>query len=121
MAVDLGAQINSAADPENMTDLEKKHTPVVCVPDDAQPGQCATVTVEVGKLLAHPNELDHFIGRVELFENGVLLAAANLSPVTSCPTVTFCVNCKGSGKVTARAWCNMHGVWESEVCCGGKC
>lgn len=122
MAVDLMAQVNHVADPDNMTDLEKKHMPVLCVPEDAKPGQCASVSVEAGKLLAHPNEPGHFIGRIEVFENGVLLASAALSPVTSCPKVTLCIHPKGSGSLTARVWCNMHGVWEADVSCAcGNC
>ena len=119
MAVDLMAQVNRIADCDNLTDLEKKHTPCILASDEAKAGSPGTITVHVGKLMDHPNELDHFIGWVGLYENDVLVARAELAPVASSPVVTFSVALKGSGKVSARAGCNKHGEWESVegVCC----
>lgn len=123
MAVDLMAQVNRIADCNNMTDLEKKHTPCIMGLEQAEPGAASQVTIHVGKLMAHPNELDHYIGWVALYENDVLIARAELTPATSSPKVTFEISRKGVGKVSARAGCNKHGVWETVegACCTGCC
>jgi len=113
--VDLFAGINVAADPANMTDLEKKHTPVIDAPDSVAAGSCFTVTVEVGKLLAHPNERTHFVEYVDLYAGDVFLARADLSAVTTCPTVSFCVSLdKDLGPLRALERCNVHGIWAGE-------
>ncbi|MEA2037441.1 MAG: desulfoferrodoxin family protein, partial [Nanoarchaeota archaeon] len=52
----LFLQINKAKDPNNMNDLEKKHLPVIDCPDSVKKGEPFEITIEVGKLLKHPNE-----------------------------------------------------------------
>jgi superoxide reductase len=51
---DLSSQVNRPDDPDNMTDLEKKHLSVIDAPDKVGVGEAIRVPVEVGKLLAHP-------------------------------------------------------------------
>lgn len=68
---DFFTEVNTPADPDNMTDLEKKHIPVITAPDKVKPGECFEVTVEVGKLVAHPNETTHFIEFLDLYAGHV--------------------------------------------------
>ena len=113
--VDLFAGVNRPADPQNLTNLEKKHLPVIDAPDSVEAGKCFTVTVEVGKLLAHPNEPGHFIEFVELYAGEVFLARLDLTAATTCPRVTFCVCLeKDLGPLRAYERCNIHGVWVAE-------
>jgi superoxide reductase len=109
---DLFAQVNKPKDMAAMTDLEKKHLPVIEAPDSVAAGACFQVTVEVGKLLAHPNEHAHFIEYIDLYQDQVLLARADLSAVKTCPKVTFAVAVSKGGKLRAFASCNLHGIWE---------
>lgn len=109
---DLFAQVNRPKDPANMADLEKKHLPVLTAPEKVKAGECFDVTVEVGKLLAHPNEPGHHIEFVDLYEDKVFLCRADLSAVRSCPTVTFCICLQKGGLLRAFDSCNLHGVWE---------
>jgi superoxide reductase len=110
---DLFSGVNSAADPGNLTDLEKKHIPVIDAPDNVRMGECFEVTVEVGKLLAHPNERQHFIGFVELYAGEYYLGRQDFSAVTTCPVAKFCVQLDHPWQqLRAFALCNLHGVWE---------
>ena len=114
-ADDLFCGVNKAADPANGTDLEKKHTPVITAPDQVKKGECFDVTVEVGKLLAHPNARDHFFGVIELYAEDTYLGRQEFTPVTTCPVARFCVSLDhGHGRLRAFASCNLHGVWEGE-------
>lgn len=114
MADDLFAQVNKPKDPDNPTDLEKKHHPVTTAPDKVKAGECFEVVVEVGKLLAHPNENGHFIEFIELYANDVYLARLDLTARTTCPVLNVCVSFdKGSGPLRAVTRCNLHGLWES--------
>ena len=104
--------VNKAKDPDNMTDLEKKHTPVITAPDKVKAEECFEVTVEVGKLLAHPNETGHFIEHIVLFAGEAYMARLDLAAVRTCPVLKVCVNLeKDLGPLRAVARCNLHGMW----------
>lgn len=111
---DFFTKVNKPADPSNMADLEKKHVPVISAPDKVKPGECFEVAIEVGKLLAHPNETTHFIEFIELYAGDVYLARMDLTPVKTCPVMKVCVSLdKNLGDLRAFERCNIHGVWEA--------
>lgn len=99
---------------EEMTDLEKKHTPVITGPEKARKGEPFEVSIEVGKLLAHPNENGHFIEWVELFSGDTFLARVNLEPRLTVPRVKVVVALDHGHALVAKERCNLHGVWESQ-------
>ena len=109
---DLFAQVNEPRDAGNLTDLEKKHLPVITAPDRVRPGECFEVTVEVGKLLAHPNEIAHSIEFIELYAGHVYLARVDFTGKTTCPVmkISVCLP-KALGPLRAFGRCNLHGVW----------
>lgn len=115
---ELLTRVNKPKDAANMTDLEKKHVPVIEAPDKVKAGEPFQVTVHVGKLLAHPNEPGHHIESVELYKGYVFLARADLAGATTAPKVTFTVMidptiAADDGVLRAFEKCNMHGTWES--------
>lgn len=115
---DLFCGVNTASetDPDRMSDLEKKHVPVITAPESVGQEECFEVTVEVGKYLDHPNEPGHFIEFVELYADDTLLARADLTHTKTCPVVTFCVSLDHIHKqLRAFERCNLHGTWESGV------
>ena len=115
MGDDLFSQINKVKDPGNPTDLEKKHHPVITAPDKVKAGECFEVTVEVGKLLTHPNENGHFIEFIDLYADHIYIARLDLTPVTTCPTLKVCVNLReGTSSIKALTRCNLHGTWEGQ-------
>ena len=111
---DLWAGVNRPVDPGNLADLEKKHVPVIDAPATAAKGQPITVTVEVGKLMPHPNEPAHFIEWIDLYEDRLFLARADFTPGKVSPKVTFTIMLTQSGTLRAFERCNIHGVWEGD-------
>jgi superoxide reductase len=110
----LFAGVNEPRDPNNLSDLEKKHLPAIDAPDRVGAGECVEVAVEVGRLLPHPNEHKHFIQFVDLYADETFLARADFASVKACPKVTFCVALEGpADELRAYAHCNMHGTWKA--------
>ncbi len=113
---ELFSGVNRPADPRNLTDLEKKHIPVINAPSSVGQGECFAVTVEVGKLLAHPNERGHFIEFIDLYADELFLARMDLTAVNTCPKATLCLALSAPAKeLRAYERCNIHGVWSGTV------
>jgi superoxide reductase len=112
---ELFTGVNKPADMDNMTDLEKKHHPVISAPDKVQAGECFEVVVEVGKLLEHPNQRAHFIQFVELYADEVYLGRQDFTAESTCPVAKFCVSLTQSfSTLRAFDYCNLHGAWEGD-------
>lgn len=110
---DILCGLNEPKDKGNLTDLEKKHTPVIDAPEKAKKDDAFEVKVEVGKLLAHPNEPGHFIEWVELYSGDTFLGRVQYNGGTSYPNATFKVKISHShGPLKAWGKCNLHGLWE---------
>jgi superoxide reductase len=85
---------------ENTTDAaQEKHVPVVEQTGDG-------VAVKVGSV-PHPMEDDHYIEWVEVIDDGKAYRQF-LNPGEA-PEAVFAVK----GSVTAREYCNKHGLWKS--------
>ncbi|NIA21734.1 MAG: superoxide reductase [Anaerolineaceae bacterium] len=113
----LLTRINTPQDLDNLSDLEKKHLPVIEAPDSVKAGEPFEVTVQAGKLLAHPNEPGHHIESIELYQGHVLLARVDLAGGLAGPKVTFTVLLASdvddpNGGLRAFEKCNLHGTWE---------
>jgi len=86
---------------ENTVDAaQEKHVPVVEAVAEG-------FKVSVGSV-AHPMEDKHWIEWIELIADGKVYRQ-NLKPGDT-PEATFCVQ---ASDVTARAYCNLHGNWQS--------
>jgi len=104
--------VNEPADPNNLSDLEKKHLPVLEAPDEVTAGECFEVRVEVGKLLEHPNEHKHHVQFVDLYADDTFLARTDFTAVKTCPKTTFCLALhEPVQELRAYEHCNMHGTW----------
>ena len=112
MTRDLFLGVNRPVDPGNLTDLEKKHIPVIEAPSTVNRGECFCVSVEVGKMLAHPNERGHFIEFIDLYADELFLTRVDLTAVSTCPKATLCLALSAPAKeLQAYGRCNIHGVW----------
>ncbi len=112
---DLLCGVNMVKDREHMTDLEKKHQPVISAPKSVKKGECFEVTVEVGKLMEHPNEPGHYIEFVELYADHTYLSRIDLTARRTCPIMKTCISLDHThGKLRAFAHCNLHGTWEGQ-------
>ena len=97
----------------------EKHVPVI---DYRRDGEMLEVEVSVGKEVPHPNTVEHHIAWIELYfqgENGVPVLVGRVAftshsdPMTE-PKAKFYVKA-GKGKLMALSYCNIHGLWQSEV------
>jgi len=86
---------------ENNTDAaHEKHVPmVVGIGDDME--------VSVGSV-AHPMQAEHYIEWIEVIADGISYRKF-LKPGDT-PDANFSVD---AGEVTARAYCNLHGLWKA--------
>ncbi len=109
---DLFCGVNKAASTSEMSDLEKKHTPIIEAPVSVAEGELFQVKIEVGKLLKHPNENNHFIQWVELYSGDTFITRVELTPKVSEPVITIPVKLEHVHGLKAKARCNLHGTWE---------
>jgi superoxide reductase len=88
---------------ENTVDAAlEKHVPVIEKNSD-------DVKVKVGDI-PHPMEDNHFIEWIELIAQGQI-HRQYLDPGEA-PEAEFAV---GGNRLTARGYCNLHGLWKAEV------
>ena len=78
----------------------EKHVPVL---EEAEAG----IKVKVGSA-AHPMEEKHYIQWIEVIADGKTYREF-LKP-ESAPEAVFPIN---AGNISARAYCNLHGLWKS--------
>jgi len=104
---------------EAKKDLIDRHSPFITVEGVAKAGEMLAVNVKMGNEYTHPDDFDHFIESITLFNGDTKLAAASFVPGTlgnekSHAEVTF--NIRATGKklnLTAHGYCTKHGIWES--------
>jgi len=103
------------ADPTNLTDMMRKHTPVIEAPDQVKTGEPFAVALKVGGIegVNHPNLLGHWINWVDLYAGDRLLARTEFAPVASQPEATLHIALEEPATLRAVAYCNLHGVWEA--------
>lgn len=103
------------ADPANMTDMMRKHTPVIDAPAKVKANESFAVTIKVGGTdgVEHPNVLGHWINWVALYAGDRPLARVEFAPAVSQPQTTLTIVLEQSATLCAVESCNMHGLWES--------
>ncbi|MBN2895911.1 MAG: class II SORL domain-containing protein [Campylobacterales bacterium] len=107
---------------ESKKDYIDRHSPFIHCESTAKAGEPFAVTVKMGKEYTHPDDFDHFIEGVQLYNGETLLAKAEFvagmlggQDHKGHATVTFNVVPKGK-KMTfvAQSYCTKHGIWESD-------
>jgi superoxide reductase len=108
----------------------EKHVPVITLPGGFKPGEPVEVEVTVGKEIPHPNTIDHHIAWIALYyvaggsQLPVELARAEFCghgpSVFTEPVLKTIVRFptpppSHTSTLHAVAYCNLHGLWESEV------
>ena len=110
----------------------EKHVPVIEAPEKVKAGEVFSVTVSVGKEVAHPNTTEHHIRWIKTYfspdgdaftydlgtftfnAHGEHVSGANEGPVYTRDHAAFQFKTSKSGTLHAIAYCNIHGLWESE-------
>ncbi len=100
-------------------DYFDRHSPVIICDDSAKEGEKFKVKVQVGSEYVHPDDGDHFIGYIQLWNRETLLAEIKIFPGTmgnkpGHAEVDFYIVPKVSMNLTVMSYCTKHGLWQSE-------
>ena len=104
---------------EAKKDLIDRHSPFITVEGEAKKGETLKVTVKMGNEYTHPDDFDHYIESITLFNGETKLAMATFVPGTlgnekSHAEVTFTIRPMGKKlNLVAHGYCTKHGIWES--------
>ncbi len=109
----------SAEESEAKKDYYDRHTPHVNCEANAKKGDKFKVKVTLGKDYPHPDDHDHFIQYVQLWNRQTLLAEASFLSGTLGNTpgnveVDFYIVPGGKMNLSAMSYCTKHGLWQSE-------
>jgi superoxide reductase len=101
-------------------DYFDRHSPVIVCNDKANEGEKLKVKIRIGSEYNHPDDGDHFIGFIQLWNRETLLAETKMFPGTmgnaaGQPEVDFYIVPKVSLNLTAMSYCTKHGLWQSEA------
>lgn len=105
------SSIHAAKDLANMSDLEKKHVPMIHIGGTPKAGEAFEVTVWVGEQMAHPSEAEHHIEFIDLYLDDMFIARCDLTWGYTEPKACFTVRVDQSGTLRAYERCNIHGDW----------
>lgn len=104
---------------ESRKDYIDRHSPFIHCDSTAKEGEMFSVTVKMGNEYSHPDDFDHYIANMALYNGETLLARADFVPgalgnMKAHATVTFNIIPTGKKlKLVAHAYCTKHGIWES--------
>ena len=108
--------IKTPADPDNLSESEKKHVPLVSIGRECsvEHGEgCADVHVKIGEI-EHVMETEHYIKFIDFYASKKYLARLILTPQHIHPKVSLCLNVN-TGKLTVIETCNVHGSWITKI------
>jgi superoxide reductase len=105
-------------DREAKKDLIDRHSPFIHCSATATTGEPFQVTVKMGNEYTHPDDFDHYIESITLYNDDTKLAQASYIPGTlgntkAHNTTTFTI-IPTSKKLNliAHSYCTKHGIWE---------
>ncbi len=109
----------STIEREAKKDYIDRHSPFIHCEDAAKEGEKFTVKVKLGNEYTHPDDFDHYIANVQLWNRETLLAEATFTPGTlgnkpGHVEVDFNIVPSRDMKLLATAYCTKHGLWHSD-------
>ena len=109
----------SQIDREAKKDYIDRHSAFVHCAAEAKKGEKFTVKVQVGDEYAHPDDFDHYIAYVQLWNGETFLTEAHFTPgvlgnMAGQVEVDFHIVPLKNLKLTAMAYCTKHGLWQSD-------
>ena len=104
---------------EAKKDYIDRHSPFIHCESSATKGEKFAVTVKMGKEYTHPDDFDHYIDSIALYNGETLLAKADflagaLGNQKEHQEVTFNIVPTKNLNLVAQSYCTKHGVWESD-------
>ena len=104
---------NFAADPDNLTEMERIHLPKITMPPVVEDGSQAPIQIE----LDHPMDEDHYIRHIQIVGfNDPVQTKGNFyfSPLNGEAFIATQIRLNGGeSTVWVVAECNQHGRWAS--------
>jgi superoxide reductase len=109
----------SLEEKEVRKDYFDRHTPRILCDETARKGEKFRVKVMLGEQYTHPDEPDHHISYVQLWNRETLLAETRFSPgmfgnKPDHVEVDFFLVPQQSMNLAAMALCTKHGLWQSD-------
>ena len=109
----------SEVEKEAKKDYIDRHSAFVHCESNATKGDKFKVKVKVGDEYKHPDDFDHFISFVQLWDSENMLAQANftagaMGSQAENLEVDFYIVPKKNMKLISMAFCTKHGLWQSE-------
>ena len=108
----------SQIDREAKRDYIDRHSAFVRCDDQALKGEKFKVNVKIGNEYRHPDDFDHFINWIQLWDGERMLGKATFvagaqggSPGQA--EVDFYIVPTKSLKISALSYCTKHGLWQS--------
>lgn len=99
-------------------DYFDRHMPVIICEDTAVKNRKFKIKVRVGTEYSHPDDPDHHISYVQLWNRETLLAEVTYSPGTfgnekNQVEVDFYIIPVNSINLSVMSYCSKHGLWQS--------
>ncbi len=118
MKINKYVDINTL-DKEVKRDYIDRHSAFIHCEKSAEKGKKFKVKVRVGDQYPHPDDPDHYIAWVQLWNREKMLGQAHfvegaLGNIPENLEVDFYIVPQGSLKLTAQAFCTKHGLWQSD-------
>lgn len=107
---------------ETRKDYIDRHSPFIQCAGTAKKGEKFPVTVTMGNAYLHPDDNDHYIRSIQLYNGQTLIGEASFPPGTmggdgakGQAEVTFnLVPTTDALSLTALSYCTRHGLWECD-------
>ena len=106
-------------DKEVKRDYLDRHMPHVLCPDQVKRGEKFAIKVRLGEQYPHPDDPEHFISVIQLWNRETLLAEARYTAgvygnkPTHYEIDFYIVAPEVSMNLTAMSVCTKHGLWQS--------
>lgn len=110
----------SQEEKEVRKDYFDRHTPFIEAPEEVKKGEKFKVKVKLGNEYTHPDNPDHYINQIQLWNRETFLAEVHFAPgvlanQSGNVEIDFYVIMKEvSMNLTAMAVCTNHGLWQSD-------
>ena len=111
----------SKIESESKKDYFDRHTPFIICEDKSTKGVPFKLTVQVGQEFGHPDDFDHYISSISLYNKGLKVSETNFAvgtqggqDQTGHQNVTLELVLNQNAKLVAQSSCTKHGLWESE-------
>lgn len=107
--------INLPKDAGSLSELEKKHVPVITLVKKCGliPDGCMDVHVKLGEV-SHPMVEVHHIMHIDFYIDKKFIARTQLTPEKLNAAAALHLK-PGTGRIEAVALCNQHGAWFKEA------